>query len=287
MRKSIISIITVFAMAISNLPITSAETKVELNFRNQGITDEKLAEMVESGEIPKSTVKLNLGRNQISDITPLNQLTNLQWLNLYDNHIESVFPLGNLTKLQALYLGNNLINDISSLSTLTNLEILSLNHNQITDITPLANLTNLGGPFGALDLGKNLITDISPLANLTKLEWLSLDNNLITDLSPLYKLENLTFYTLDGNPVSDDEVALLRLALQKADFVGRVLAGEPTIEDALEVLKYLAGMNNYLDRNVYAFYAACITGGDEPSIADVLEILKHLAGMKSVFGGGT
>jgi len=265
MKKNFTSTFTIVAILLGIVKPLVIDVYAWHDFRNLGITDEQLVTMIESGEIPINATYLLLGGNQISNLTPLEVLKDLEFLTLNTNQITDITPLSKLTNLQSLSLYNNLV----------------------VDVSPLENLTNLSGPFGTLDLGKNLITDISPLANLTKLEWLSLDNNLITDLSPLYKLENLTFYTLDGNPVSDDEVALLRLALQKADFVGRVLAGEPTIEDALEVLKYLAGMDNYLDHNAYAFYAACITGGDEPSIADVLEILKHLAGMKSVFGGGT
>ena|GEM_PF-2401822 len=55
------------------------------------------------------------------------------------------------------------------------------------------------------------------------------------------------------------------------------------IGDALEILKYLAGMTSVvsLDNSV-SWNAARITGGEIPGISDVLEILKFLAGMKSL-----
>jgi hypothetical protein len=58
--------------------------------------------------------------------------------------------------------------------------------------------------------------------------------------------------------------------------------GEINIFDALEILKYLAGMENLIVPESYAWRAARVTGGDEPVIFDALEILKMLAGMESV-----
>jgi hypothetical protein len=57
--------------------------------------------------------------------------------------------------------------------------------------------------------------------------------------------------------------------------------GEVTIEDALEILKYLAGIDNVIEKGGDYLKAALITGGDEPTIDDVLEILKYLAGMEN------
>ena len=54
-----------------------------------------------------------------------------------------------------------------------------------------------------------------------------------------------------------------------------------TIADALEILKYLAGMSSIISPGESAYDAARVTGGEEPSIGDVLEILKYLAGMDS------
>ncbi len=55
------------------------------------------------------------GGNQISDISPLSNLTNLQWLNLESNQITDIGPLSGLTNLRDLYLRHNQISDISPL----------------------------------------------------------------------------------------------------------------------------------------------------------------------------
>jgi len=71
---------------------------------------------------------------------------------------------------------------------------------------------------------------------------------------------------------------------------GRILPGDNrnvTIGDALEILKYLAGMQSSVNpANPTAWNAALITSAsrsaNRPSIADALEILKKLAGMSSL-----
>gem|GEM_PF-2789645 len=65
---------------------------------------------------------------------------------------------------------------------------------------------------------------------------------------------------------------------------GHVLGNDTIgIGDALEILKYLAGMTSVVNQNNSdSWSAARITGGDKPVIGDVLEILKKLAGMKSL-----
>ncbi|MCL2036863.1 MAG: hypothetical protein FWG83_05715 [Oscillospiraceae bacterium] len=62
--------------------------------------------------------------------------------------------------------------------------------------------------------------------------------------------------------------------------------GVVAIADALEILKYLAGMNSQVEPNTKAWAASLITpasrAADKPAIGDVLEILKKLAGMTSL-----
>jgi hypothetical protein len=62
-------------------------------------------------------------------------------------------------------------------------------------------------------------------------------------------------------------------------------SGKTSIGDALEILKYLAGMPNEITKNgrdSRQWKAACITGGSAPVIGDALEILKKLAGLPSL-----
>jgi internalin A len=159
---------------------------------------------------------LDLSGNQISDISALSNLTNLQSLNLRANQISDISALASLTNLQSLYLGEdqsllypgkNQISNISALSNLTNLQSLDLSDNQISNISALANLTNLQ----SLDLSDNQISDISALANLTNLQSLDLSDNQISDIISLFDLikKGINVYTkqdtrgiiLEGNPI--------------------------------------------------------------------------------------
>ena len=116
------------------------------------------------------------------DIIPLQFMTNLQVLNLGGNQINDLTPLANITSLTALYLyDNKRISDLSPLSNLTNMTKMSIYWNEIRDITPLSGLTNLEW----LELAGNQISDLTPLKNLRKLTYLSLHDNPVSDWSPV------------------------------------------------------------------------------------------------------
>ena len=105
----------------------------------------------------------DLRNNQITDVTPLSHLINLEHLDLLLNQIADVTPLASLTNLKVLWLDGNLIADITPLSRLTRMEWLNLQDNLIVDITPLSRLSRLS----LLELEDNLIEDVAPLvANL-------------------------------------------------------------------------------------------------------------------------
>ena len=142
---------------------------------------------------------LELEANNISDLSALAKLTELEWLALNYNNISDISPLAGLTRLEQLYLGRNNISDISPLAGLTRLEQLYLGHNNISDISPLAGLTRLE----LLNLQYNRISAISPLARLTGLKWLFLGRNDISDISPLARLTGLIQLFLFQANISD------------------------------------------------------------------------------------
>ena len=159
-------------------------------------------------EILNNEKKLDLsekGLSNISDISALANLTNLQTLNLSGNSISDISALGNLTNLQTLNWSYNKIIYISTLRNLTNLQTLNLSGNNISDISALRSLTNLQ-TLKTLHLSGNKISDISALANLTNLQTLDLSGNGISDISALESLTNLkTLKTLhlSSNKISD------------------------------------------------------------------------------------
>ena len=189
----------------SNALITADEiaTLTRLDAPNSGIRD------LTGLEFATSLTRLHLGidkvegkyvnSNDISDLTPLAELTNLTQLILTNTGVSDLTPLAELTNLTRLSLGDNSIVDLTPLTELTNLTWLSLGDNSIVDLTPLTGLTNLT----ELWLWNNSFSDSTPLAGLTNLTWLWLSDNSIADLTPLAGLTNLTDLTLTNTSIAD------------------------------------------------------------------------------------
>ena len=103
---------------------------------------------------------LDVGQNEeISDLTPLEGLTNLKVLDLADNNITDISKLSGLTSLMTLDLADNKITDVSTLSGLRDLKTLDLRDNDVTDVTPLSGLTALKTLY--LRGNDNLIDDLT------------------------------------------------------------------------------------------------------------------------------
>ncbi|HAN76241.1 MAG TPA: hypothetical protein DCQ63_19655 [Planktothrix sp. UBA8402] len=118
----------------------------------------------------------------LSDLTPLQGLTQITVLKLKNNHISDLTPLQRLTNLEELDLSYNKIIDISPLQSLTKLVRINLSYNQITDVSPLRNLKVLN----EVNLNNNQIVEITALKPLTKLRFLFLQNNpLISTECPI------------------------------------------------------------------------------------------------------
>lgn len=75
------------------------------------------------------------------------KLKKLRVLDLSSHDISDLSPLAQLTNLRELYLSYNQIRDLSPLAQLTNLNFLFLESNQIGDLSPLSQLTNLNWLF--------------------------------------------------------------------------------------------------------------------------------------------
>ena len=144
-------------------------------------------------------VDVDLGGNEISDITSITKLTQLRILYLEGNKISDISPLKELTRLEKLYLGFNQISDITPLTGLTQLRTLTLAANEISNIRPLEGMTNLS----QLLLYSNKVSNLGPLAKLTNLRNLHLSGNNISDITPLTELTNLSTLILGENQISD------------------------------------------------------------------------------------
>lgn len=192
----------------------------------------------------------NLG--SISDISDLALLKNLRKLSIQGNQITDISPLFELTQLEQLKLNCNPITNIKGIEAMSELRMISLANCEVEDISPLFNLPNL----------KHLQLEYSPAKSIEGIEkckylcGLYIDGTQITDLSPLanvdfsYAEESSGVLFIGG--VSGDGGVLIHLSgipytdlsalarIKKFDYL-TLTDGDPT-----KILPYLEGSRVYL-----------------------------------------
>ncbi|EDN7418987.1 LPXTG cell wall anchor domain-containing protein, partial [Listeria monocytogenes] len=151
---------------------------------------------------------LKIGNNKITDLSPLANLSQLTWLEIGTNQISDINAVKDLTKLKMLNVGSNQISDISVLNNLSQLNSLFLNNNQLgnEDMEVIGGLTNLTTLF----LSQNHITDIRPLASLSKMDSADFANQVIKKparnfLKTLSVPNNIT--SIDGTLVTPKTIS--------------------------------------------------------------------------------
>jgi hypothetical protein len=132
--------------------------------------------------------QLSLSGTQVSDVSPLAGLGQLELLNLRGTEVSDVGPLAGLTQLRSLDLSETWVTDVKPMSGLGQLRTLYLFNSPVSDVSPLAGL----GQLQRLHLRSTKVSDVGPLAGLGKLEMLDLrDCTSLNDLTSLAGLENL------------------------------------------------------------------------------------------------
>ena len=169
-------------------------------------------------------------RGNITDLSDLAQMVNLEELALCNQKIEDISGLKEL-HLKKLYLSKNMITDFSVLLNLIDLDTLCIMEN------PAENLSVIGECTGILRLniqGMNL-TDIDFLKNLS-LDYLDMsnvevENNIFEPLAEMKKLDTLC--------MCDVNEAAAEILSQMSTLKALFMWGDSTI---LENLKPLKGM---------------------------------------------
>jgi len=143
--------------------------------------------------------ELDLDGTKVSNLVPIQRLTNLAHLFLSDTQITDLTPLQGLTGLHTLFLANTQITDLGPLKQLTALQTLFFNGTQVADLAALHNLTDLK----ELYLGNTRITDLAPVENFSKLQVLYLVGTDVADLSSVLSLTTLRKLYLNRTAVTD------------------------------------------------------------------------------------
>lgn len=109
-----------------------------LSLSNRGLTN------IDALHVMSNLKELNLSYNQIQDISALESMPNMYSLNISGNNtLSNVTPLANLTALEYLDASNTQIDSSTALAGLVNLKMLKLNDVQHIDLADLSALTNL------------------------------------------------------------------------------------------------------------------------------------------------
>ena len=160
--------------------------------------------------------KLSISRTPVNDIDPLKQLKKLHKLYLHHTKVSDIGPLEGITSLRELDLGATQVKEIDVLAKLTDLQRLSIQSTQVVDISVLVDLANIQ----ALNLGNTQINDIGVLAGLTKLQWLHLGGTQVGDIIALANLTNLQELSLSGTQVNNIGALSGLTDLHTLDFSG-------------------------------------------------------------------
>lgn len=147
----------------------------------------------------QAVTELDLSGTDITDVSLLAGLIQLQSLRLIATPVSNIYALAELTQLKALDLDGTRVSDVSALEKLTQLQILWLNYTEVSDISALAGLTQLQ----SLWLIGTQVRDVSALVRLTQLQSLWLNETQVSDISALAGLTQLIGLHLDETPVSD------------------------------------------------------------------------------------
>ena len=203
---------------------------------NCGLTDADMpyitAINVDDGNRFNELYHLNLGDNAITSLSGMERLTTLNVLLVQRNNISDLSPLSDLTRLHSLNISwNPGITSIEPLGqglqkTLTMLDMAGL----AVDLTPLGGMENLGHVRLGDDWnGHRISLDLAPLSGLTRLEYLhifgaKLDNvDAISSMSGLICIDlqncgltSAKLTALNGHPLTT-EIVLERNFLRTLD----------------------------------------------------------------------
>lgn len=175
----------------------------------------------------RNLAMIELGGNQIVDLTPLSGLARLQYLDIQSNRVETLEPLRGVPALQYLHAAQNRIVLLGPLTALTNLAALYLGGNRVEDLQPLLALPRLS----SLYLERNRIRRLDGIGQLRSLSSLSLAGNRISELSPLQGLDRLQYLFLESNRIQDLQPLIRWVSADQeqrfAPFLNLYLGGNP------------------------------------------------------------
>ena len=174
-------------------------------------------------------------RGNITDLTDLTMMKNLETLALCNQEIEDISALENLP-LKELYLNKNKITDFSVLTSLTNLDLLCILDNPAEDLSVLKECSSIT----QLNIESMKLTDIDFLGQMN-LNILYMNNAEIEDrnMKPLLEVKKLQELCIGDVPEEMAEVLP-----QMSNLKGLIMWGGNTVLKNLEPLKGMESLES-------------------------------------------
>lgn len=166
-----------------------------LNLASKGLTDSDIKDL----KYMTSVTEIILSYNELTDLSPLSGLTQLQKLTYHNNKVKDLSYAKNLKKLKVLGAENNGISDLSPLSGMTELTEIWLKNNNFSDVTPLKNCTKVQ----YLSIAKNPVSDCSAFSGMKKLKGIHLNGCKLKSLEPFSGCTMLEYAYVGENQLTD------------------------------------------------------------------------------------
>ena len=170
---------------LSGNPVTNIVPLINLkNLLTLRLLNTPLTDLSPVAKIPSLSI-LTFGSN-VSDISPLKFLKDLDSLYIRSKHSIDICHIKNLKNLDSLTIEGGNISNIDCLKDLTNLIFLRLENMPLKDLSVLKNFKKLK----FLSLIDVPVESIDVVESLEKISVISLVNTSIKDLSVLVKMKN-------------------------------------------------------------------------------------------------
>jgi len=174
------------------------------------------------------TESLDVSGNQdIIDLYPADQMSELKSLNISKTPVSDLFPARNLTRLLRLNISGTLIDDLSPIQYNTKIRELYFDSTRVGSLEPIRSFLSLE----MLHFSGCPVSDLSPLRGLANLHDIRFDNTPVSDLSPVSNIANLESISFYGTNVSELSALQYMLPLKRINF------GNTAIDDITPLSK--------------------------------------------------
>jgi Leucine-rich repeat (LRR) protein len=171
---------------------------------------------------------LDISNTPVTNLSPVRNLTRLVSLNISGTGIENLEPIRYNTRIMELYLDSTLVGSLEPINGFEALEVLQMSGSRVADILPVRGLANLK----EIRMDNTMVSDLSPLADLAMLETASFSGTPVNSLEPLQYMAGLNRISFKNTAVSD------LTALSRLDSLRIIDADQSQISD----LSPLAGL---------------------------------------------